>query len=463
MYSPAYGYGNAAGQPHNGAPQGQNPQMQPGPGPNQPQQQMMYNQQYPMGPGGGAFPGGPNPGAMMPGGTGPAGMMQNTAMPQMPANGQMGYQPPFTSSPYGPNVPSTAAASQGQFDAQGQFIPNYMMATGGGAYPGNTAGMTPQQQQQMMMQRMQHAQQNQGGMGPHSQQRQFPGPQGTPNQGKQSQFGTPQQHMSAGGTPQQQQQQQPHQPHQPPTPAPPSANSVTTPQTPTFPMMGQGLAVNGSSTPASPGTQAKDQERFSLLLDINTELLYEAMCLKHELSEIKKEIANSTSPEQHEEKKKEEAAFNLDFTHVSRRLQANLSYLANLTSNKIDAVRQPAPMYLSNPPLNLNLKLRPMMATSDSEKIDGGADREERDKIIKELYQKLHALFPGLDPNKEPVYTPVSKAGGPNPGMEAFNAQRMASMGAQMQGSSAPSPVSSAHHTTPQMATMPGPPSTMSA
>lgn len=89
MYSPAYGYGNPAGQPHNGAPQAQNPQMQPGSGPNQPQQQMMYNQQYPMGPGvGGAFPGGPSPNAMMPGGAGPAGMMQNTAMPQMPANGQ---------------------------------------------------------------------------------------------------------------------------------------------------------------------------------------------------------------------------------------------------------------------------------------------------------------------------------------------------------------------------------------
>lgn len=87
MYSAPYGYGNAAGQPYNGGPQGQNPQMQPGPGPNQPQQQMMYNQQYPMGPGG-AFPGAPNPGAMMPGGAGPAGMMQNTAMPQMGANGQ---------------------------------------------------------------------------------------------------------------------------------------------------------------------------------------------------------------------------------------------------------------------------------------------------------------------------------------------------------------------------------------
>lgn len=64
--------------------------MQPGPGQNQPQQQMMYNQQFPMGPSvPGGYAGAQNPGAMMPGGGGgPAGMMQNTAMPQMPANGQ---------------------------------------------------------------------------------------------------------------------------------------------------------------------------------------------------------------------------------------------------------------------------------------------------------------------------------------------------------------------------------------
>lgn len=87
MYSAPYGYGNPAGQPFNGAPPGQNPQMQPGPGPNQ--QQMMYSQQFPMG-AGSTFPGASNHSAMMPGGAaaGPAGMMQNTAIPQMAANGQ---------------------------------------------------------------------------------------------------------------------------------------------------------------------------------------------------------------------------------------------------------------------------------------------------------------------------------------------------------------------------------------
>lgn len=79
-------------------------------------------------------------------------------------------------------------------------------------------------------------------------------------------------------------------------------------------MMGQGTTVNGNSTPASPGTQARDQERFSLLLDINSELLYEAMFLKHGMGEIRKELASSMALEQQEEKKKEEAAFNQDFT-----------------------------------------------------------------------------------------------------------------------------------------------------
>ena len=73
--------------------------MQPGPGPNQPhQQQMMYNhqQQFPMGTSG-AFPGAPNPAAMMPGAAGHAGMMQNTAMPQMAANGQSEFIRPLVS------------------------------------------------------------------------------------------------------------------------------------------------------------------------------------------------------------------------------------------------------------------------------------------------------------------------------------------------------------------------------
>lgn len=146
---------------------------------------------------------------------------------------------------------------------------------------------------------------------------------------------------------------------------------------------------------------------------------------------------------------------------MHRRLQANLSYMANLTTAKPEGTpRLPAPMYLSPPPMNLNLKLRPLAPTPDAEKVDGGADREERYKYIKEQYQRLHTLFPGIDPTKEPTYRPQPKPGPPNPAMAMQNAQRMATMGAmqgQMQANAAPSPVSMAHQTTPQMSTMVAP------
>lgn len=122
-------------------------------------------------------------------------------------------------------------------------------------------------------------------------------------------------------------------------------------------------------------------------------------------------------------------------------------------------------MYLSPPPFNLKLKYRfptPVPGV-DGDKIDGGEGREEREKHLKEEYQKLSALFPGIDPTKEPTFRPMVR---PNPGMAGQNSQQMGQMGhmggsqGPMQGHSAPSPVSSSHQTTPHMATMPGPPST---
>lgn len=162
-------------------------------------------------------------------------------------------------------------------------------------------------QQQQLIQRMQQQQQQQsqqasGGMGTPTPPRQFPGSQGTPNPtvpAQQGQFGTPSNPQAAAQS-------------QTPTQAPPSANSVTTPQTPTFPMTGQG-AVNGNSTPLSPNSQAKGQERISLLLEINQELLFEAINLRHNLEEVKREAASSAAPEQQKERKEEEEAFAHDW------------------------------------------------------------------------------------------------------------------------------------------------------
>lgn len=111
----------------------------------------------------------------------------------------------------------------------------------------------------------------------------------------------------------------------------------------------------------------------------------------------------------------------------------------------------------------MELKLRPLPAIAETDKVDGMADRADREREIRDLYTQLSALFPGVDATKEPTFTPVSRASISNPGMEALNAQRMSSIGAQMQGSSAPSPASSAHQTTPQMATLAGLPSTSAA
>ncbi|PSR82359.1 hypothetical protein BD289DRAFT_437538 [Coniella lustricola] len=396
----------------------------------------------------------------------------------------VGFQAPFTSSPYGPNVPSTAAP-------QGQYNPNYMMANQMAGYPMNAQQQhqqhqqqqqqhqqqqqqpqqpTPQQQQhpqhpqhhhqqqqqhqhQLMMQRMHQAQQNQASMGTPNPQRQFSTPQGTPNpmQPQGGHYGAPQGHP---GPPQ----------LQTPAPAPPSAHSVTTPQTPTFPSTGQSMAMNGSSTPISPGTQARDQERMSLLLEINTELLFEVIHLKQSLEEIRKELASGQNPNQQKEAKEEEESLEQDYNQVFRRLQANLAYLANLTTNKPGVPRQPAPMILSPPPLNLKLKLRAAPSGTDADKGgDGSEDREERGAYIEDLYKRLHGLFPGIDPNKETIFRPHMKPGGPNPAMAVQNAQRMASIAAaqgQMPGNAAPSPAPSTHQTTPQMAPVQGLPST---
>lgn len=67
---------------------------------------------------------------------------------------------------------------------------------------------------------------------------------------------------------------------------------MTTPQTPTFPHMNHGPnAPDGMSarTPLSPRSQSRESERFSLLLEINTELMYEALVLQNTILEHKKE------------------------------------------------------------------------------------------------------------------------------------------------------------------------------
>lgn len=185
------------------------------------------------------------------------------------------FQPPFTSSSYGAGIPSSAGP-------QPQLPANFMMAGQMAQYQMN-AGLPPQQS---MMQRMLPAQQNPA-MSVSTPQRSFnpQAPQGTPTSSmppQQPQFSTPQQQ----GTPQSQ---------TPTTAQHPPASTVATPQTPTFPT-DQALQqqVNGTSTvstPQSPAAESRDKERFTVLLEINQELLYESIQLVNSRNELKKEQA----------------------------------------------------------------------------------------------------------------------------------------------------------------------------
>ncbi|KAI8635211.1 hypothetical protein F5Y19DRAFT_4047 [Xylariaceae sp. FL1651] len=452
MYAGNYGYpNNAAGSPpYNGGappPGSQNSAMQPGAAPNQ----MMYNaQQFPMGAqSAAAFPGNPN---MMPG-VGPAGMMQNTGMPHMAAaNGQMpNYQPPYSNPPYGAGVPSPVPPqmSMPQNYAMGGSMPM-------GGFP-MQQGMNPRQQQQMM-QRMQASQANVGMPTPPQRNFQTQPPQGTPTPSngqvpQQSQFSGPQNTQGPhqgqlSNTPQQQAQAQIS-----------SLNNVATPQTPTFPTPTQGNSTNGTSsgsTPLSPGADPKDKDRVGVILEINNELLLEAMQIQGTQQIIRKERAtvNGTDSNTNDGEKKttEDEQLAQDYIQCMRRLQTNLAYLAAL-ADKEKRPAQPYPAYLKAPTLNTSIKLRQPQAPDGTENKTEIPDREETVKYIGELYKKLQALYPGIDPNKEPNFQ-ISGSGRP-----AAQAPNSTQSGSQTPGQASPVP---GKQPTPTLASSAPPQSMMS-
>ncbi|KAI1209888.1 uncharacterized protein F4807DRAFT_77031 [Annulohypoxylon truncatum] len=459
MYAGNYGFPNAvppAGSQYNGgAPHSasQNPHLQPGQGP--PNQASMYNpQQFPMGaqPGVG-FPGAPN---MMPGPS-PAGMMQNTGMPHMAAaNGPMpNYQPPYTNSPYGAGVPSSVAP-------QMNGPTSYAMAGGMpmASYPMHP-GMNPQQQQQMM-QRMQPPQPNPNapGMSTPTPQRSFQGqpPQGTPTPNNTS--NTPQQqHQHPLSTPQNAhvtpQSKTPNNAQQQPQNQPPP-NNIPTPQTPTFPASTQNSGPNNASsgsTPLSPGSDSRDKERVGVILEINNELLLEAMQIHYTRDTLKKERTASNGTElnanEPDRPTEDEEILSQDYLHCMRRLQSNLSYLAALADKKGNVPAAPSPTYLKAPPLNTGVKLK-MMVGPDGSESQEAPDRDETAKYIQELYKKLQGLYPGIDPNKEPVF-PVP------PGRQGNQTANVTKPGSRTPGQPSPVP---GKQMTPKMVTS-APPSSI--
>lgn len=104
-----------------------------------------------------------------------------------------------------------------------------------------------------------------------------------------------------------------------------------------------------------------------------------------------------------------------------KRLQANLTYMAAVADRKPETKVPPCPAYLTPPPLNLTLRLRskPIGADGAERQVDPTVDREQRDKTIKELYQKLQAAYPNVDPKKEPTFRAPS--GQQRPGNQGMN------------------------------------------
>jgi hypothetical protein len=239
--------------------------------------------------------------------------------------------------------------------------------------------------------------------------------------------------------------------------------------------------VNGStkeSTPLSPGAESREKELFSLLLSINGELLYESIQLQNTRAELKKEmkreqsaaaeaggstngeVASMVEEDKLIQQDYAQSVYSLPSRGVTllimwfscmRRLQGNLTFLASLADRKGAAQIPQGPPYLAPPPLNLRIKMRsPTTSTApdSSDKQpdpDPGreeedqqlmADREDRDKLLKELYKKLQAQFPGVDPRKEPAFPHPAK-------QQPQNGQRPGVPGtghSSNQGSPAPTP-----------------------
>ncbi len=106
-----------------------------------------------------------------------------------------------------------------------------------------------------------------------------------------------------------------------------------------------------------------------------------------------------------------------------RRLQSNLAYLAAIAdrSHKPSSQIPAHPAIMSAPPFQPKPS-QPPSATSSSPTADSkreesddkkpldSVSEEERSETLKEQYKKLQALFPGVDPKKEPTANQAARA-----------------------------------------------------
>ncbi|CZR62336.1 uncharacterized protein PAC_12233 [Phialocephala subalpina] len=430
MYAPAYGYGPGNG-PQAQTPHHQSQQQVQHHQPGQQPQHMMYNPQAQQQYGGHQSPYGGAPGQVpgMGGNAGAMGMMQNTGMAQMPASHVSTYQTPYSSSPYGGNIPTSTAAN---------MPPNFMPTTSNApSFPMNAPSMNPQHQAQRMQPPPPSSTPTQPGarMSPFANvQHNTP-----PNTGQaQSQFSTPQNNSQTHlQTPNNNPQGQ--------------GQAVVTPQTPNFP---PGSNAGQIATPLSPGSESREKERVTLLLEINNGLLKEVMRVQAIQAEVKKDgEAAAASPEADKEKLEKEKAEKLktpsrEYVECMRRLQSNLAYLAAIAdrSHKPSSQIPPHPAIMSAPPLSpkappTNATASPKSDTKKEETEDKKLEDQPQDQsaILNDLYSKLQVLFPGVDPKKEPPIPAANQVARAQAQQQAA-AQIQAQKQAQGQGQSGADP-----------------------
>ncbi|KFY52138.1 hypothetical protein V497_08629 [Pseudogymnoascus sp. VKM F-4516 (FW-969)] len=394
MYAPQYPFAPGPNAPP--PPQ----QQQPGyiQNPAAQQQQMMYNPQQGQQFGGMPMGGVPQQPPYGPGMNGPnmvpgpnAVMMQNggAGMPHMGPgnNGIASYQTPYNNSPYGMQGGPPSSGPQQQ-----AFLP-------AGANAAQSGFVQPSPQQRMHT--PQHPQQQMGTPQRGSSYGSVPGQHTTPPHTQApSQFMPPQ-----PGTPQMampmQQQQQPHaqaqqgQQAQQPVQQPLSAGQ--TPVTPSFP-----TSAGAMATPLSPGSEVREKDRVSLLLDINRVLLLEVMRLQAVQAEAKAKVESddkkddkddgsegAKDKDKKEEKPKEKPKIDpvtgKEFVECMRRIQYNLAYLAAIAdrSHKPSSQIPPHPAVISAPsltplPKSASSPTSPNGAVKLSS--DGAADNDGEDR-----------------------------------------------------------------------------------
>ncbi|KAG9249241.1 hypothetical protein BJ878DRAFT_537464 [Calycina marina] len=378
MYAPSYnpygGPGNAGSQPYKppnsgsggqgGQPQSQSqathPSQQPGVVQQQPQQ-MMYNPQSHSQPQPQAVYSavqptsyGVNPG--MAGNLSGMAMMQNPGLAQMSpgqvAGGQ--YQTPYTTSPYGTSIPTSSSSNLPQ---------NHL--------PTSSAASNFQMNPSHMNMQPNHMQPPAQTSTPNARASPYAGiHQSTPpNVIAQSQFSTPQNMAQQA--------------------------AVVAPQTPSFPL-GNGAQVAGggggnTAPPMSPGSETREKERVSLLLDINIMLLLEASRVQEIASAEKKDTAEGQPAVVTPEIKAAKA----DYVACMQRLQSNLAYLAAIAdrSHKPISTIHPHPQIMLAPNLSTAVK-----AETDAEP---DVKANEKKDLLNQQYARLLELFPEAGVTKE--------------------------------------------------------------